>query len=100
FYSEGFPIVEWLSAQGLEPLFSINLPSYAELIKEFYVHILSSSMDELSTKVKNKEIELEIDTLATILNVPNDGGRGWNQRTWVTSRDFDRQYCVRVLFGD
>ncbi|GAV81699.1 hypothetical protein CFOL_v3_25153, partial [Cephalotus follicularis] len=45
-------------------------------------------------------IELEIDTLATILNVPNDGARGWNQRTWVTNRDFDRQDCVRILFGE
>ncbi|GAV60414.1 hypothetical protein CFOL_v3_03945, partial [Cephalotus follicularis] len=98
--SEGFPIIGWLSAQGLEPLFSINLPSYPELIKEFYVHILNSSMEELSTRVKNKGIELEIDTLATILNVPNDGARGWNQRTWVTNRDFDRQDCVRVLFGE
>ncbi|GAV78163.1 hypothetical protein CFOL_v3_21631, partial [Cephalotus follicularis] len=86
--------------QGLEPLFSINLPSYPELIKEFYVHILNSSMEELSTRVKNKGIELEIDTLATILNVPSDGARGWNKRTWVTTRDFDRQDCVRVLFGE
>ncbi|GAV72765.1 hypothetical protein CFOL_v3_16253, partial [Cephalotus follicularis] len=98
--NEGFPIIGWLGAQGLEPLFSINLPSYPELIKEFYVHILNSSMEELSTRVKNKGIELEIDTLATILNVPNDGARGWNQRTWVTSRDFDRQDCVQTLFGE
>ncbi|GAV60360.1 hypothetical protein CFOL_v3_03891, partial [Cephalotus follicularis] len=98
--NEGFPIIEWLSAQGLEPLFSINLPSYRELIKEFYVHILSSSMVELSTKVKNKEIELEVGTLATILNIPNDGARGWNQKSWVTSRDFDRPDCVRILFGE
>ncbi|GAV77118.1 hypothetical protein CFOL_v3_20590 [Cephalotus follicularis] len=98
--NEGFPIIEWLSAQGLEPLFLINLPSYPELIKEFYIHILSSSMVELSTKVKNKGIELEIETLATILNIPNDGARGWNQRTWVTSKDFDRKDCVRTLFGE
>ncbi|GAV74828.1 hypothetical protein CFOL_v3_18308, partial [Cephalotus follicularis] len=98
--NEGFPIIGCLSAQGLEPLFSINLPSYHELIKEFYVHILNSSMEELSTRVKNKGIELEIETLATFLNVPNDGARGWNQRTWVTSRDFDRQDCVRILFGE
>ncbi|GAV80733.1 hypothetical protein CFOL_v3_24193 [Cephalotus follicularis] len=98
--NEGFHIIGWLGAQGLEPLFSINLPSYPELIKEFYVHILNSSMEELSTRVKNKGIELEIDTLATILNVPNDSARGWNQKTWVTSRDFDRQDCVRILFGE
>ncbi|GAV60429.1 hypothetical protein CFOL_v3_03960, partial [Cephalotus follicularis] len=98
--NEGFPIVEWLSAQGLEPLFSINLPSYPKLINEFYVHILSSSMVELSTAVKNKEIELEVETLATIQNIPNDGARGWNQRSWVTSGDFDRQDCVRILFGE
>ncbi|GAV80168.1 hypothetical protein CFOL_v3_23629 [Cephalotus follicularis] len=99
FISEGFPIVEWIRVQGLEPFFSINLPSYPELMKEFYVHILGSSMDSLSTKVKNKIIDLDLDRLNTILNVPNVGAGGWNQRTWVTSQDFDRQDCVRVLFG-
>ncbi|GAV84754.1 hypothetical protein CFOL_v3_28196 [Cephalotus follicularis] len=53
-------------------------------------------MVELITKVKNKEIELEVENLATILNIPNDGARGWNQRSWVTSRDFDRQECVQI----
>ncbi|GAV59556.1 hypothetical protein CFOL_v3_03087, partial [Cephalotus follicularis] len=86
--------------QGLEPLLSINLPSYPELIKEFYVHILSSSMESLSTTVKNKPIELDLDRLATILNVPNGGAWGWNQRSWVTSPNFDQQDCVRVLFGE
>ncbi|GAV66102.1 hypothetical protein CFOL_v3_09612 [Cephalotus follicularis] len=98
--SEGFPIVEWIRVQGLEPFFSINLPSYPELIKEFYVHILGSSMDSLTTKVKNKTIDLDLDRLNTILKVPNVGARGWNQRSWVTSQDFDRQDCVRVLFGE
>ncbi|GAV60265.1 hypothetical protein CFOL_v3_03796, partial [Cephalotus follicularis] len=98
--SEGFPIVEWLSVQGLEPLFSINLPSYLELIKEFYVRILSSSMNSLSTKVKDKQIELDLDNLATILNVLNSGAWGWNQWSWVASSNFDQQDCVRVLFGE
>ncbi|GAV67212.1 hypothetical protein CFOL_v3_10720 [Cephalotus follicularis] len=98
--SEGFPIVEWIRVQGLEPFFSINLPSYPELMKEFYVHILGSSRNSLSTKVKNKIIDLDLDRLNTILNVPNVGTRGWNQRTWVTSQDFDGQDCLRVLFGE
>ncbi|GAV61806.1 hypothetical protein CFOL_v3_05332 [Cephalotus follicularis] len=98
--SEGFPIVEWIRVQGLEPFFFINLPSYPKLMKEFYVHILGSSMDSLTTKVKNKTIDLDLDRLNTILNVPNVGARGWNQRTWVTSPDFDQQDCVRVLFGE
>ncbi|GAV64505.1 hypothetical protein CFOL_v3_08023 [Cephalotus follicularis] len=97
-HNEGFPIVEWISAQVLEPLFSINLPSYSELIKEFYVHILSNSMESLSTKVKNKHIELDLDRLATILNIPNGGSWGWNQRSWVANPNFDQQDCVRVLF--
>ncbi|GAV63431.1 hypothetical protein CFOL_v3_06949 [Cephalotus follicularis] len=98
--SEGFPIVEWIRVQGLEPFFSINLPSYPELMKEFYVHILSSSNDSLSTKVKNKPIEMDLASLATILNVPNGGAWGWNQRSWVARPNFDQQDCVRVLFGE
>ncbi|GAV89153.1 hypothetical protein CFOL_v3_32572, partial [Cephalotus follicularis] len=98
--SEGFPIVEWIRVQGLEPFFSINLPSYPELMKEFYVHILGSSMDSLTTKVKNKTIDLDLSRLNAILNVPNVGARGWNQRSWVTRQDFNRQDCVTLLFGE
>ncbi|GAV63687.1 hypothetical protein CFOL_v3_07205 [Cephalotus follicularis] len=97
---EGFPIVEWIRFQGLEPFFSLNLPSYPELMKEFYVHIYCSSMDSLTTTVKNKTIDLDLDRLNTILKVPNLGARGWNQRSWVNSEDFDKQDCVRVLFGE
>ncbi|GAV62581.1 hypothetical protein CFOL_v3_06104 [Cephalotus follicularis] len=97
---EGFPIVDWIRFQGLEPFFSLNLPSCPELMKEFYVHIRGSSMDSLTTMVKNKTIDLDLSRLNTILNVPNGGAMGWNQRSWVTSSDFDRQDCVRVLFGE
>ncbi|GAV66052.1 hypothetical protein CFOL_v3_09563, partial [Cephalotus follicularis] len=98
--NEGFPIVEWLSAQGLEPLFSINLPSYPNLIKEFYVHILSSSRVDLSTKVKNVEIEFGLETLATILDIPHNGAIGWNQRNWLINENFDKEECVKLLFGE
>ncbi|GAV63244.1 hypothetical protein CFOL_v3_06764, partial [Cephalotus follicularis] len=97
---EGFRIVEWIRAQGLEPFFTINLPSYPELMKEFYVHMRGGSMDSLTTMVKNKSIELDLDRLNTILKVLNLGARGWNQRSWVNSEDFDKQDCVRVLFGE
>ncbi|GAV86691.1 hypothetical protein CFOL_v3_30117 [Cephalotus follicularis] len=69
-------------------------------MKEFYVHILGSSMDSLTTKVKNKIIDLDLGRLNTIWNVPNVGARGWNQRSWGTRHDFNRQDCVRVLFGE
>ncbi|GAV61106.1 hypothetical protein CFOL_v3_04634 [Cephalotus follicularis] len=59
-------------------------------------------MVELSTKVRNKEIELDVETLATILNVPDDGAGGWNQRTWVTNlslhyRFLHRAVCTHIL---
>ncbi|GAV60373.1 hypothetical protein CFOL_v3_03904, partial [Cephalotus follicularis] len=97
---EGFPIVEWIRFQGLEPFFSLNFPSYPELMKEFYVHITCSSMDSILTTVKNKTIDLDLRRLNIILNAPNGGAMGWNQRSWVTSSDFDKQDCVRVLFGE
>ncbi|GAV60425.1 hypothetical protein CFOL_v3_03956, partial [Cephalotus follicularis] len=97
---EGFPIVDWIRFQGLEPLFSLNLPSYPELIKEFYAHIEGSSMDSILTTVKNKTIDFDLRRLNIILNAPNGGAMGWNQRSWVNSEDFDKQDCVRVLFGE
>ncbi|GAV74132.1 hypothetical protein CFOL_v3_17613, partial [Cephalotus follicularis] len=100
FIREGFPIVEWIRAQGLEPFFTINLPSYPELMKEFYVHMRGNSLDSVITMVKNTSIDLDLDNLNTILRVPNLGATGWNQWSWVNSEDFDKQDCVRVLFGE
>ncbi|GAV61977.1 hypothetical protein CFOL_v3_05502 [Cephalotus follicularis] len=97
---EDFPIVDWIKFQGLEPIFSLHLPSYPELMKEFYVHILGSPMNSLTTTVKHKSFDLDLNELSTILNVPNGGAIGWNQCTWVASPDFDQLDCVRVLFGE
>ncbi|GAV61995.1 hypothetical protein CFOL_v3_05520 [Cephalotus follicularis] len=98
--NEGFSIVEWLSAQGLEPLFSINLPSYPELIKEFYVHILATTRVDLTTKVKNSEIAFDVPTLANILGIPRKGLRGWNQRNWLINDNFYNEECVKLLFEE
>ncbi|GAV68183.1 LOW QUALITY PROTEIN: hypothetical protein CFOL_v3_11686, partial [Cephalotus follicularis] len=98
--NEGFPIVGWLEAQGLAPLFRINLPYYPELMKEFYVNILSSSSVHLCTKVKYKEIKSNFTTLATILGIPYEGARGWNQRNWIIDSAFNKEECVRLLFGE
>ncbi|GAV74137.1 hypothetical protein CFOL_v3_17618 [Cephalotus follicularis] len=98
--NDGFLIVEWLNAQGLDPLFSINLPSYPELIKEFYVHILATSRVDLTTKVKNSEIAFDESTLANILGIPREGPRGWNQRNWLINDNFDKEECVKLLFGE
>ncbi|GAV89121.1 hypothetical protein CFOL_v3_32540 [Cephalotus follicularis] len=97
---EGFPIVDWIKFHGLEPLFSLHLPSYPELMKEFYVHILGSPMSSLTTTVKHKSFDLDLNELSSILNIPNGGAIGWNQCTWVASLDFDQLDCVKVLFGE
>ncbi|GAV91728.1 hypothetical protein CFOL_v3_35118 [Cephalotus follicularis] len=97
---EGFPIVGWLEAQGLSPLFKINLPYYPELMKEFYVNILTSSSVDLWTKVKYKEIEFNYTTLATILDISCEGARGWNQRNWIIDSAFNKEECVQMLFGE
>ncbi|GAV70025.1 hypothetical protein CFOL_v3_13524 [Cephalotus follicularis] len=100
---EGFPIVEWLRFQGLEPLFSLNKPSFPDLMKEFYAKIISSSTyttPGISTTVKGQCIKFNLDKLHSILNIPNLGVKGWNQRTWVSGDGFDRLDCVRTLFGE
>ncbi|GAV81420.1 hypothetical protein CFOL_v3_24875, partial [Cephalotus follicularis] len=81
-------------------LFSINLPSYPKLIKEFYVHILATSRVDLTTKVKNLEIEFDVPTLANILGISREGPRGWNQRNWLVNENFDKVECVKLLFGE
>ncbi|GAV92301.1 hypothetical protein CFOL_v3_35681, partial [Cephalotus follicularis] len=89
--------------QGLEPLFSLHKASVPELMKEFYAKISTSSSyisAGISTIVKGKSIEFDLDKLHTILKIPNLGVRGWNQCTWVTGDDFDRLDCVRTLFGE
>ncbi|GAV74170.1 hypothetical protein CFOL_v3_17651, partial [Cephalotus follicularis] len=89
--------------QGLEPLFSLYKASYPELMKEFYARILTSSSytsDGLNTTVKGKSVEFDLGELHTILNIPNLGAKGWNQRNWVTGDGFDKFDCVRTLFGE
>ncbi|GAV81512.1 hypothetical protein CFOL_v3_24967, partial [Cephalotus follicularis] len=89
--------------QGLEPLFSLNKASYPDLMKEFYTKISTSSSYSsvgISTIVKGKSIDLDLGELHTILQIPNLGVRGWNQRTWVTGDSFDILDCVRTLFGE
>ncbi|GAV81419.1 hypothetical protein CFOL_v3_24874, partial [Cephalotus follicularis] len=81
-------------------LFSINLPSYPELIKEFYVHILATSRVDLTTKVKNSEIAFDVPTLANMLGISREGPRGWNQRNWLVNENFDKVECVKLLFGE
>ncbi|GAV79895.1 hypothetical protein CFOL_v3_23358, partial [Cephalotus follicularis] len=98
--NEGFPIIGRLSEQGLEPLFSIDFPYYPDLIKEFYVHILATSKIDVTTKVKNTQIKFDVPTLATILGIPCEGPRGWNQRNWLENDNFDKVECVKLLFGE
>ncbi|GAV78898.1 hypothetical protein CFOL_v3_22363, partial [Cephalotus follicularis] len=81
-------------------LFSINVPSYPELIKEFYVKILINIDGDLELKVKNKNFDLSFDLLASILEIPYDGTRAWNQRGWPVANDFTREECVQLLFGE
>ncbi|GAV60842.1 hypothetical protein CFOL_v3_04370 [Cephalotus follicularis] len=69
-------------------------------MKEFYVNILTSSSVDLCTKVKYKEIELSYKTLASILDIPCEGARGWNQRNWIIDSAFNKEECVRMLFGE
>ncbi|GAV77031.1 hypothetical protein CFOL_v3_20503, partial [Cephalotus follicularis] len=98
--NEGFPIVGWLEAQGLSPLCQINLPYYPELMKEFYVNIIPSSMVDVCTIVQYTEIRFSFTTVATILDIPDEGAKGWNQRNWIINKEFNKQECVRMLFGE
>ncbi|GAV80155.1 hypothetical protein CFOL_v3_23616, partial [Cephalotus follicularis] len=81
-------------------LFSINLPSYPELIKEIYVKMLINVDGELELTVKNKNFDLSFDLLASILEIRYDGTRAWNQRGWPVADDFTREECVQLLFGE
>ncbi|GAV65240.1 hypothetical protein CFOL_v3_08755 [Cephalotus follicularis] len=69
-------------------------------MKEFYVNIRTSSSGNMCTKVKYTEIEFNYTTLATILEIPYEGARGWNQRNWIINKDFNKEECVRLLFGE
>ncbi|GAV69139.1 hypothetical protein CFOL_v3_12640, partial [Cephalotus follicularis] len=53
----------------------------------------------LTTKVKNSEIAFDVPTLANILGIPREGPRGWNQRNWLINENFDKEECVKLLFG-
>ncbi|GAV61894.1 hypothetical protein CFOL_v3_05419 [Cephalotus follicularis] len=55
---------------------------------------------DLELNVKNKNFDLSFDLLASILEIPYDSTRAWNQRGWPVNDDFNREECVRFLFGE
>ncbi|GAV56852.1 hypothetical protein CFOL_v3_00393 [Cephalotus follicularis] len=69
-------------------------------MKEFHFKFLPSSRVYLNTTVKHTEIGFSCSTLATILDIPNEGARGWNQRNWIINNEFNKEECVRMLFGE
>ncbi|GAV69445.1 hypothetical protein CFOL_v3_12946, partial [Cephalotus follicularis] len=96
---EGFPIVGWLNALDLGPLFMINLPHHPDLMKEFYANFLNNSIGTLYRRVKNIHINIDSSTIAFILSIPNDGTRGWSHMGWIVGEGFNREDCVHLLFG-
>ncbi|GAV67046.1 hypothetical protein CFOL_v3_10555, partial [Cephalotus follicularis] len=97
---EGFPIIGWLNVLDLGPLFNVNLPHYPDLMKEFYGNFGFSTSVSLFTRVKNKNILINYPTLASILNIPCDGSRGWSNRSWVEEDGFNKEECEHLLFGE
>ncbi|GAV81654.1 hypothetical protein CFOL_v3_25108 [Cephalotus follicularis] len=91
---EGFPIVGWLNALDLDTLFSVNLPHYPDLMKEFYANFGFSTSVSLSTRVKDRNILMN-----KFLSIPSDGSRGWSNRSWVEEDGFNKEECVHLLFG-
>ncbi|GAV63252.1 hypothetical protein CFOL_v3_06772, partial [Cephalotus follicularis] len=97
--SENFPIVGWINGLNLGPLFSINLPFYPDLMKEFYANFGFSTCVSLSTSVNGNHIMMNYTILASILDIPRDSTKAWSNINWVEQEGFNKEECVHLLFG-
>ena len=83
-----FEIEECIKFQGWEYLCSLKLPTYPNLVREFYENA-SIGSKSLETEVKGVEIHLIVENLGQLLKTPMEG----------TEKFDDQQARLRLLFN-
>ncbi|GAV78407.1 hypothetical protein CFOL_v3_21875 [Cephalotus follicularis] len=97
-----FSLEQWFSALGWRDYFTINVPYYVEVVKEFYSNLFSVSdgcdVVKIKTKVNKTMIEFDDKLLGEILGVPAEGSRFFETKKWSEDPDLVLEDCLRVFY--
>ncbi|GAV57212.1 LOW QUALITY PROTEIN: hypothetical protein CFOL_v3_00750, partial [Cephalotus follicularis] len=99
---DNFQLELWFIALGWRDFFSINVPYYVELVKEFYSNMVNVSDDcdsvEIKTKVSTNVIKFDDKLLGNILRVPTSGSKFFETKKWPEDPDLVLEDCLRVFY--
>ncbi|GAV85990.1 hypothetical protein CFOL_v3_29424, partial [Cephalotus follicularis] len=89
-------------ALGWRDYFTINVPYYVEIVKEFYSNMFNVSDDcdvlEIKTKVNNTVIEFDDKLLGNILGVPASGSKFFETKKWPEDPELVLEDCLRMFY--
>ncbi|GAV72049.1 hypothetical protein CFOL_v3_15538 [Cephalotus follicularis] len=99
---DNFPLEQWFSTLGWKEYFSINVPYYIELVKEFYSNLLNVGGDcdnlGIKSKVSKSVIKFDGKLLGGILSVPADGSKFFETKKWPEDPELVLEDCLRVFY--
>ncbi|GAV85974.1 hypothetical protein CFOL_v3_29408 [Cephalotus follicularis] len=99
---DNFSLEKWFSALGWRDYFTINVPYYVALVKEFYSNLLNVSGDcdsmEIKTKVNRTIMKFDDKTLGEILGVPAIGSKFFETKKWPEDPELVLEDCLRVFY--
>ncbi|GAV86022.1 hypothetical protein CFOL_v3_29456 [Cephalotus follicularis] len=97
-----FRFKQWFKSLGWRDLFSINVPYYVELVREFYSNMTNVSDDcdsiEIKTKVNMTVIKFDDKLLGNILVVPATGSRFFETKKWSEDPHLVLENYLRVFY--
>ncbi|GAV58384.1 hypothetical protein CFOL_v3_01918, partial [Cephalotus follicularis] len=99
---DNFSLEQWFSALGWRDYFTINVPYYVEVVKEFYSNMfnVSDRYDgvEIKTKVNKTVIKFDDKLLGEILGVPAEGSRFFETKKWPEDPELVLEDYLRVFY--
>ncbi|GAV85305.1 hypothetical protein CFOL_v3_28743, partial [Cephalotus follicularis] len=90
------------TALGWRDYFTINVPYYVEIVKEFYSNMFNVSdgcdIMKIKTKVNKTVIKFDDKLLGNILGVPASGSKFFETKKWPEDPDLVLKDCVRLFY--
>ncbi|GAV70509.1 hypothetical protein CFOL_v3_14007 [Cephalotus follicularis] len=97
-----FRLEQWFQSLGWRDFFSINVPYYVEIVKEFYnnLAIVGDNCDvlELKSKVNRVVIKFDDKMLGNILNIHDAGSKFIETKKWPEDPKLVLEDCLRVFY--
>ncbi|GAV74750.1 hypothetical protein CFOL_v3_18230 [Cephalotus follicularis] len=99
---DNFQLEQWFTTLGWRDYFTINVPYYVGIMKEFYSNMFNVSdgcdIMEIKTKVNKTVIKFDDKLLGNILGVPADGSRFFKNKKWPEDPELVLEDFLRVFY--